>query len=234
MNLIKNIDNKVFIFENVLEESIIDLLLIHNQKNIKENNYVARIGLIDDLDPTNNISFNKSVIDLTDEEKYIWDNFKNTGTKRINKKDIEIPITDYSLLYSIQNPIKDYLRSIYGDYITEYYNQTTSILTYYPGHLMNVHSDSTPHNPRICTTTLYLNEMKDEFEGGEIIFYGDISGYESSKVIENNIIYTHRPQRNQLIVFDSYFNKEGIQHSVSEIKNWNRDVFRTYWQETPK
>ena len=99
---------------------------------------------------------------------------------------------------------------------------------------MNLHSDSNPTNPRLCTTTLYLNDMKDEYEGGEIIFYGDITGFESPEVVEKSIIYKHRPQKNQLVVFDSYFNENGIQHSVTEIKNWNRDVLRTYWQETPK
>jgi hypothetical protein len=74
--------------------------------------------------------------------------------------------------------------------------------------------------------------MKDEDEGGEIVFYSDVTESESPEVIKNNIIYTHRPKKNQLIVFDSYFNKMGIQHSVTEIKNWNRHVFRTYWKET--
>jgi Rps23 Pro-64 3,4-dihydroxylase Tpa1-like proline 4-hydroxylase len=234
MKLIKNIDNKLFIFENVIHESLIYLLLENSKKNIQSCNYVARFSLIDDVDPTNNISFNKKIDDLTDSERHMWGSFKNNDNKRIGRKDIESPINDYSLRYTIDEQIKDYLKTIYGEYVNQYYLETEDILTYYPGHLMNLHSDSNPSNPRLCTTTLYLTEMKDEYEGGEILFYGDITGFESPEEINNNIIYRHTPQKNQLIVFDSYFNKTGIPHSVTEIKNWNRDVLRTYWQETPK
>jgi Rps23 Pro-64 3,4-dihydroxylase Tpa1-like proline 4-hydroxylase len=234
MNLFKNIDNKVFIFENVLDESIIDLLLANSQKNIKEKKFVARFGL-KDVATHSGISFNKLITDLNEEELYLWNNFKNNGSKLISRKDIESTVTDSFLVNIVNEKIKDYLKTIYSEYIDKYYSQTEDILTYYPGHLMSIHSDGNQStNSRICTTTLYLNKMKDKYEGGEIIFYDNITGFESKDIVQKNIIYTHRPQRNQLIVFDSYFNKEGIQHSVSEIKNWNRDVFRTYWQETPK
>lgn len=234
MKLIKNIDNKLFIFENVLHPSLIDLLLERCKDNIHQQNFVARFSLIDDSEPINNISFNKLYTELNDEERIMWNSFKNSGNKRIGRKDIETPLNDYSLHYTINEQLKEYLQIIYGEYLKDYYVQNEDILTYYPGHLMNLHSDSNPTNPRLCTTTLYLNDMKDEYEGGEIIFYGDITGFESPEEIEKSIIYKHRPQKNQLVVFDSYFNKNGIQHSVTEIKNWNRDVLRTYWQETPK
>jgi Rps23 Pro-64 3,4-dihydroxylase Tpa1-like proline 4-hydroxylase len=234
MKLIKNIDNKLFIFENVLHPSLIDLLLERCKNNIHERNFVARFSLIDDSDPNNNTSFNKLFTELNDNEIHTWNNFKNNGSKRIGRKDIETPLNDYSLRYTINEQLKEYLQIIYGEYLKDYYVQTEDILTYQPGHLMNLHSDSNPNNPRLCTTTLYLNEMKDEYEGGEIIFYDNITGFESPEVIEKSIIYKHRPQKNQLVIFDSYFNENGIQHSVTEIKNWNRDVLRTYWQQNPK
>jgi hypothetical protein len=178
------------------------------------------------------MSFNKLITNLNEDEEYIWNNFKNIGSKRINRKDIESPC-DRTLLNTTNKHISVYLESIYTEHINNFKAEHQDVLTYLPGHIMNIHSDtSSEPNLRICTTTLYLNEMKNGDEGGEIVFYGDITGFESPEVIKNNIIYTHRPKKNQLIVFDSYFNKMGIQHSVTEIKNWNRHVFRTYWKET--
>lgn len=232
MKLIKNINNKVFIFENALNESIVDLLLEDCQKHIEEKNFVARFGLVDNENPKNNMSFNKLITNLNKDEEYIWNNFKNIGSKRINRKDIESPC-DRTLLNTANKHISVYLESIYINHINNLKPEHQDVLTYLPGHIMNIHSDTNQEpNLRICTTTLYLNEMKDDDEGGEIVFYGDIMEVDSPEVIKNNIIYTHRPKKNQLIVFDSYFNKIGIQHSVTEIKNWNRHVFRTYWKET--
>jgi hypothetical protein len=64
--------------------------------------------------------------------------------------------------------------------------------------------------------------MKHGDIGGDVLFYDN----EQSE----NIIHTYSAKRNQMVIFDSHFNKPGIPHSVTKIENWNRYVYRVYFK----
>ena len=85
---------------------------------------------------------------------------------------------------------------------------------------MNKHTDAGPIR-RTCTAVLYCNTMLSEYEGGETIFYDDFDN--------TTEVFRYRPNINELVLFDSSFNSDTIHHSVSEIKNWERYVYRVYF-----
>ena len=137
----------------------------------------------------------------------------------IDRKDCDIKIEN-SIRDKIVSKVKEALYLIYPpELYGNFSNKYDSIIKYGPGYKMNRHKDNGPLS-RTCTAVLYCNTMKPEYAGGEVLFYDDST---------NEEIFKYRPNLNELVLFDSYYNKNTIEHSVTEIKNWERYVYRIYF-----
>jgi Rps23 Pro-64 3,4-dihydroxylase Tpa1-like proline 4-hydroxylase len=135
------------------------------------------------------------------------------------QKVAQVPSTN-ELAISLLPHYKTMLQSLYH---TELYASTSDFFMYGPGHYMDTHADGS--DSRICTTVLYLNDMTENDIGGETLFY-DLHD-------ETKIIYKNKPQKGDVIVFDSsLIDNIGLKHSVTKIQNWDRYAHRIYWKNT--
>ncbi len=185
MNSIFNIENKLFIFKDVISPEFASSII--NNANDKINN---------------NIEIK---------------NFPNN---------IEIPYVSDELRYIINEKILKYIKLIYKNEKNTIEAHESGVLVYKENHYMGMHRDGgLIETPRICTSVLYLNNKPENGLGGELICYnGDYNS--------NEIVYTYTPQIGDLIIFDSFYNKmeNALLHSVNTIHNWERFVYRVYWQ----
>ena len=185
MESVFNIENKLFIFKNVISTDVANSII--NDANYKINN---------------NIEIK---------------NFPNN---------IEIPYVSDELRYIINEEILKYIKLIYKNETDIIEAHESGVLIYKENHYMSIHRDGGPiESPRICTSVLYLNTRPENATGGELICYnGDYNN--------NKIAYTYSPQIGDLIIFDSFYNKneKALLHSVNTIHNWERFIYRTYWQ----
>lgn len=193
MQPIFNIENKFFIFKNVISKEYANSLIKNTINKIEEDNR----------------------INYTDEVKI----FPNC---------IEIDIAPKNEFRTIiDKTILKYINSIYKNEIFEIKSHQSGILFYKDTHHMGIHRDGGPEeSPRICTSVLYLNNKTENGMGGDLVCYsGDHNNAE--------IIYTYSPEIGDLIIFDSFYNKKenALLHSVNTIKNWERFVYRTYWEQ---
>lgn len=177
-----NIENKFFIFENVISEDYANQLIQLTIDRISNNT-----GEI--------INFqNHSELDISPEYE-----FRNI----------------------INENISEYINSIYEENIKP---KQSGILFYKENHYMIPHRDGGAlDNPRICTSVLYLNSKTENAFGGDVICYDE----------NGKVIYTYTPKVGDLVIFDSFYNKheKALLHSVNPIKNWERFVYRTYWEK---
>lgn len=183
-----NIENKFFIFKNVISYDYANSLIKITIDKIKED----------------------EILNKTDEV-----------IKFPNHIEIDIS-TKYEFRDIINQKIAKYIESIYDENIIA---KQSGILFYKENHHMIKHRDGGPlDNVRICTSVLYLNDKRENESGGDVICYDE----------NENIIHTYTPETGDLIIFDSFYNKneKALLHSVNTIQNWERFVYRTYWEKT--
>jgi Rps23 Pro-64 3,4-dihydroxylase Tpa1-like proline 4-hydroxylase len=220
IKIYEDIHKRFFIYDNVIDNHIYNSIFneIHTEKHNETQN--VRFS-IENIKTGERISINQKLYkDLSVVDKKLFDkNYDNNDEYVLLRRDSDI-ILSYELRESINTKISDIINDIYKTNTPNI--EYSSIIEYGPGYLMRIHSDSTPHNPRLCTAVLYCNDMIDGDVGGDVLFYDNEDNQQ--------IIYTYKPKKNQLIVFDSEFNKVGIPHSVTKIENWNRYVYRVYYK----
>jgi Rps23 Pro-64 3,4-dihydroxylase Tpa1-like proline 4-hydroxylase len=180
--------------------------------NIKNKLYIFKNVISED--------FAKSLINHSN-------NKLNNDIQTINHSNhIEIICVDDKLRYIVNNEILKYIKLIYKDDLDTINAHESAFLIYKENHYMSIHQDGGAiENPRICTSVLYLNDRPETALGGELICYdGDYNN--------NEIIYTYSPKIGDLIIFDSFYNKDekALLHSVNTIHDWERFTYRTYWQ----
>jgi len=180
-----NIENKLFIFKNVISEDFAKSLI--NDANNKINNDIIT---------------------------------------KSSPNHIEVEFIGDKLRYTINDEILKYIKLIYNNNIFTIKAHESAFLIYKENHYMRLHQDGGElENPRICTSVLYLNDKPENAIGGELVCYdGDYNN--------NEIIYTYSPKFGDLIIFDSFYNKDenALLHSVNTIHNWERFTYRVYWQ----
>lgn len=221
MNIVKELPNNTFILENVFDDiSIFDDIISDCKKHEDLGNFFARIEILNKKNK-DIFGLHKNYNELTNSEKFLFDNsdyIKNDNII-IDRKDCDIKIEN-SIRDKIVSKVKEALYLIYPpELYGNFSNKYDSIIKYGPGYKMNRHKDNGPLS-RTCTAVLYCNTMKPEYAGGEVLFYDDST---------NEEIFKYRPNLNELVLFDSYYNKNTIEHSVTEIKNWERYVYRIYF-----
>jgi hypothetical protein len=180
-----NIENKLFIFKNIISKDFANLIIDDGNKRIDNSIDIKEF-------PSN----------------------------------IEIPDISYELECVVNKEILKYIKLIYKNKIDTIGGTLSGILVYKENHYMGIHRDGGPfENPRICTSILYLNNKPENALGGELICY-------SGDYINNKIIHTYSPEIGDLIIFDSFYNKNenALLHSVNTIHNWERFIYRTYWK----
>jgi Rps23 Pro-64 3,4-dihydroxylase Tpa1-like proline 4-hydroxylase len=167
--------------------------------------------------------------------KNLLDYLINLIETNIDKESTRLRFTNnYSKYYeyTIQPEDKQLLNEQYQDVLKLIYNTDpktnftsaeNNLFKYEPGNFMTTHADG-GNGDRLCTSVLYLNTMENEFEGGEVILY---DGFENGG--PKNEIYRYRPEAGDVVIFSS-LEDEGMYHSVSPIKNWNRYAYRIYWK----
>jgi Rps23 Pro-64 3,4-dihydroxylase Tpa1-like proline 4-hydroxylase len=218
--LVTNINSKVYIYDDVISDDMFNSLYDNIEHCIDLGNQVVRFS-IRDKNTHEIISINQKLYkELTKKEKTQFNtDYSNDSTYELLRRDCDL---QFSYLDSIN------INSMITNVVSELYNikspkiQYSSGIQYGPGYLMEIHSDEGPANQRLCTAVLYCNDKKDGDIGGDVLFYDN--------EIDANVIYTYTPKKNQLIIFDSYHNEIGIQHSVTQIENWNRYVYRIYYK----
>lgn len=221
MKVYEDISKKFFIYNNVIDESLFDKIFKDINNQIELGNQSIRFS-VENKETKKIYNIDQKLYNkFTDYEKEMFHK-KYDANYEILRKDCDININD-RLEENIMESIYKIIKDIYGLNVIKI--QHASIIQYLPGYLMRIHHDTNPDKPRLCTAVLYCNDMKENDLGGEVIFYDNSE--------EKNIVYTYTPKRNELIIFDSHFNEVGIRHSVNEIKNWNRYVYRIYF-ELPK
>jgi Rps23 Pro-64 3,4-dihydroxylase Tpa1-like proline 4-hydroxylase len=217
MELFKNIDNKVFIIKNSIPTSLLNYLIERVEGGIRNKNAILRYNKKEqDKQSSINIS------DLSEEEYLEFKN-ENLFTKGQSKYyQVGMSINDKELIDEYyQNILKDIFISNPN---TNFNQHLSDLFKYEPGNFMGLHADGGA-GERLCTSVLYLNTMEEGFEGGEVIFY---EGYKHGQPeIET---YRYKPEAGDFIIFTSLDN-QGIYHSVSSIKNWNRYAHRVYWKK---
>ena len=93
-----------------------------------------------------------------------------------------------------------------------------------------------PNSINLNVSEIILNHYENQNSQELTNIYEDVLNDNNSNddeminQLDKNIIYTYIPKRNQMVIFDSCFNEEGILHSVTKIKNWNRSVYRIYFK----
>lgn len=217
MNLIENIRNGIFIIEDVFSKELIDEAIFELKSNIEKKDFKIRMTYSDG-DECMDIKKNYTecnidiikIFDKIDNESIIQKYLECQTSNELNKK----MISDY----------RKALKFIYNQYDEFKFNHNgNDLFKYSAGNFMNKHTDNVSKR-RLCTTVLYLNDMEDDFVGGEVIFY-------ESETLESEEIFKYRPKKGDLIIMDSSekTNHTGIAHSVNKIENWDRYVNRVYW-----
>jgi Rps23 Pro-64 3,4-dihydroxylase Tpa1-like proline 4-hydroxylase len=209
---------RFFVYNNVLEESLIDSILSESNELLKKNEYIVRFAIKNTVTFETIIDVFKPYAQLTDYEKQMFHkSYTDEDNFKLTRRDGEV-----TLSYELSEKV----HKLIGDIVKTEYNINTatadhgSIIYYGPEYFMGRHADGNPNKPRLCTAVLYCNEAKEGEFGGDVLFY---ENYET-----DTITYTHKPLRNQLIIFDSLYSL-GIDHEVAEIKNWYRYVYRIYF-----
>ena len=196
--------------KNILLKDEIDYLIESCKSNLIKENFMVRgyhrNGERFDNPMVKKMSDNDKLLYLDKNQKFQEVNYEIF----LDKSDILDRI--HSKLFSI---IKNTLKSQKINNQSNY-KPVSNILLYNDGHNMSKHTDNVVN--RICTTVIYLNEKPNEDAGGEIIFYND----------DSEPIKIYSPIQNELILFNGL--TKGIIHSVNKIHNWDRMVFRTYWE----
>lgn len=213
-------DKSFFIYENGVDDELFEEIFQMFNHQLKNGNQSVRFA-IENIETKKIYAIHQKMYKhFTDYEKAMFHSDYTNSTKyTLLRRDSDITVP-YELQCKILAYIDKIISDIYG--IDEVECQYSSGIEYGPGYMMAIHSDATPHNPRLCTAVLYCNDMKDGDEGGDVLFYDNHK--------DENVIYTYRPKRNQVVVFDSHINDFGIPHSVTQIKNWNRYVYRIYYK----
>jgi Rps23 Pro-64 3,4-dihydroxylase Tpa1-like proline 4-hydroxylase len=215
MELYKNIDNKFFIIRNAVPKNLLNYLINLTERGIEEENAILR--------------YNKKA-EYTQETSYIRDISKEDYTQFKNQN---LFTSGYSKYYQIDLKIEDKelinthhqnaLKLVYNTTpICNFKSNECHLFKYESGNFMGIHADGGA-GERLCTSVLYLNTMEDSFDGGEVILYDE---YGKGKIEEE--IYRYRPEAGDIVIFSS-LEDEGIYHSVSHLKNWNRYAYRVYW-----
>jgi hypothetical protein len=190
MKSVFNIENKFFIFKNVISKEFANLIIDFTKNKIVED---IKINYTDDVKEFTNC------IEIDVAPKHDFRNIINTN-------------------------ILEYIKSIYKNDIDEIKSKQSGIIFYKENHYMTIHRDGgVMDNPRICTSVLNLNNKTENGIGGDVICYDE----------NENIIHTYTPETGDLIIFDSFYNKheKSLLHSVNAIQNWERFVYRTYWEK---
>lgn len=214
----EDLDKKFFIYENIIKEEWFGQIdkEVNEQLNLGSQN--IRFAIFDKQNQTTFRINQKNYSDLTEYEKEMYHK-KSDESFEIIRNDADIN-TSKELQEKLNNCIAEIIKLEYN--LNDVTVEHASFIHYSPGHFMTIHSDATPHNPRLCTAVLYCNIENKNNVGGDVLFYDN--------EITQNIVYTYTPKRNQLVIFDSHINKLGIPHSVTTIQNWNRYVYRVYFK----
>lgn len=208
---------RFFIYDNVIDESLIDNILTEAKEALHKEEHIVRFAV------TNRTTFEqvdlfKPYSELTEHEKQMFHkSYADDDSWKLNRRDTEIAVS-YELSQKLYTLISDIVKTEYGVNLTSI--DHGSVIHYGPEYFMGRHADGNPSKPRLCTAVLYCNEAKEDESGGDVIFYED---YET-----DTVTYTHKPLRNQLVIFDS-LNSLGIDHEVTEVKDWYRYVYRVYF-----
>ena len=222
MKLHEDINKQFFIYDNVIDdESLFDNIFLEINNNLKIGNQAVKFDVLNtetnDRFKINNKTYNK----LNKLETKMFNlNYDNHSKYKLLRKDSNIDISQ-SISKKIIIHIEPIIKDLYNLNKLEIEHQC--IIQYGPGCVMPIHTDqNTPDNERLCTVVLYCNDITNNNIGGNVLFYDN--------ELDKNIIYTYNPKRNQMVIFDSYFNEQGIPHSVTKIENWNRSVYRIYFK----
>lgn len=222
MKLHEDNNKQFFIYDNVIDdESLFDNIFLEINNNLKIGNQAVKFDVLNtetnDRFKINNKTYNK----LNKLETKMFNlNYDNHLKYKLERKDSNIDISQ-SISKQIIIHIEPIIKDLYNLNKLEIEHQC--IIQYGPGCVMPIHTDqNTPGNERLCTAVLYCNDVPDNGSGGNVLFYDN--------ELDKNIIYTYNPKRNQMVIFDSCFNEQGIPHSVTKIENWNRSVYRIYFK----
>lgn len=218
MKLIHNIKNGIFIIQNVFSEELINEIIDELKLNIDNEDFKVRMSYTDEYDKSFDIK--QYYKECDDNVLEIFNKFDSTG---VLQKYSECK-TSNELDKKILPHYRKALKFIYNQYEEFKFNHHgNDLFKYSPGNFMNKHTDNVSKR-RLCTTVLYLNDMKDNFIGGEVIFY-------ENELLDSEEIFRYRPNKGDLIIMDSSekTNYIGIAHSVNRIENWDRYVNRIYW-----
>lgn len=210
MDYISYHNDRVFFVKNAISNDEINHLLEISKSNFEEENFIIR-GYYNNGKPFMN-GFYKN---MSDKDKFIF----SENEKKFFEINYEIFYEKSDIIDGIHNKIFSIISEILEKYMNENifeYKPISNILLYKDGHHMTKHTDNM--TDRICTSVLYLNENLNEDSGGQVVFYNDIG--EAIKI--------HTPNKNELIIFNGFL--KPIIHSVNKIHNWDRKVFRTYWE----
>jgi hypothetical protein len=220
MKLYEDVNKRFFIYDNVIDESLFDSILSEIDDELIKGNQSIRFNTRHIKTDTEFKIHSKAYKECNELEIEMFNlNYDNNTDYELVRRDCDISLP-HRLVQQIINQIDPIIKDVYN--VNELEVEYESVIQYGPGYLMKIHSDSSPTNSRLCTAVLYCNDMKDGDIGGDVLFYDN----EQSK----NIIHTYSAKRNQMVIFDSHFNKPGIPHSVTKIENWNRYVYRVYFK----
>jgi Rps23 Pro-64 3,4-dihydroxylase Tpa1-like proline 4-hydroxylase len=220
MKLYEDVNKQFFIYDNVIDESLFDSILSEIDNELIKGHQSIKFNTKHIKTDTEFKIYNKVYKECNELEIEMFNlNYDNNTDYELLKRDCDISLSEF-LVEQIINQINPIIKDVYN--VSELEVEYQSVIQYGPGYLMKIHSDSSPTNSRLCTAVLYCNDMKDGDIGGDVLFYDN----EQSK----NIIHTYSAKRNQMVIFDSHFNKPGIPHSVTKIENWNRYVYRVYFK----
>jgi Rps23 Pro-64 3,4-dihydroxylase Tpa1-like proline 4-hydroxylase len=224
MKLYEDVNKRFFIYDNVIDESLFDSILSEIDNELIKGNQSIRFNTKHIKTDTEFKIHNKMYKECNELEIEMFNlNYDNNTDYKLLKRDCDVSLSEF-LVEQIINQIGPIIKDVYN--VSELEIEYQSVIQYGPGYLMKIHSDSSPNNSRLCTAVLYCNDMKDGDIGGDVLFYDN----ERAK----NIVHTYSAKRNQMVIFDSHFNKPGIPHSVTKIENWNRYVYRVYFKPPKK
>lgn len=222
MELIHSLDNSTFVFQNVLDNlNIFDNIIDECDLAEKNGDFVVRIEILNKK-TDKQIGFAKPYKELSDSEKFLFDNIDYIRNDNINTPRLDFDINlSQKIKTTLDKNIKECLNLIYKNEVSidDIYSDYNSVIKYGNGYKMARHNDGGPNN-RFCTAVLYCNTMLPEYIGGNTIFYKN-----------NEEIFNYKPRINDLIIFDSYYNLDTLEHEVIEIKNWERYVYRVYFKK---
>jgi len=216
VELVKNINNSVFILKNVFPKKLIENAISIMDSAIINGTFNIRMQYLDDFGKSVDIKKQYNQCDELILEKFN-SNDDSVGTHRYCEFQ-----TPNELRNEMSQYYKNALKFIYGEY--KFMANESDLFKYLPGSFMKKHCDN-DSGKRLCTTILYLNNMEDHFVGGEVLFY-------NTEALEDVVpIFTYKPNVGDLIIMDSSIigGLTGTPHSVTMIENWNRYVNRIYW-----